>query len=252
MNDQLQPVSDELRSILSTQLTSLDVTLDTPERNLALDDLLLAEVDRGDRSPVLRLWELSQTAVILGRSSRAAIDVDVDACRAAEVPVLRRSSGGGTVLLGPGCLAFSVVLRADRNHTSIQAGISFVLAIMTRAMRTLGFVAGHAGTSDLTTDDFKFSGNSQRWKKNAFLHHGTLLYDADLTLISRLLHQPERQPDYRRGRLHADFVRNLPVDVVDLKQALVDEWRATSPASIPQLGDIDEFVAKLPSPLDRP
>ena len=54
-----------------------------------------------------------------GRSSRPrgcwlAKDVDEPACRADGVPVLRRASGGGTVLLGPGCLCFSLVLRYDR------------------------------------------------------------------------------------------------------------------------------------------
>lgn len=238
-------------SIWNGPLELLDVSLDCPKQNLALDDLLLAEVDSGLRAPVLRLWESPRQVVVLGRSSNSAIDVDLDACRAASVPVLRRNSGGGTVILGPGCLVFSVVLRADRNHTSITAGIEFVLGKMARSLELAGCIATHAGTSDLIHEDRKFSGNSQRWKRNAFLHHGTLLYDADLASMSRLLRSPERQPDYRRDRSHADFVQNLNVDAQRLRNAIAEEWQASSVAVMPDLDDVDRYVSRLPNVADR-
>ena len=48
----------------------------------------------------------------------------------------------------------------------------------------------------------KICGNAQRWKRRAFLHHGTILYDFDLAKIERYLRLPARQPDYRAGRAH--------------------------------------------------
>ena len=60
---------------------------------------------------VLRFWELPTLAVVLGSGGSVAIDVNVAACDADGVPILRRASGGGTVLLGPGCLCFSLVLE---------------------------------------------------------------------------------------------------------------------------------------------
>lgn len=238
-------------AIWSGPLELLDVSLDSPAKNLALDDLLLLEVDAGLRKPVLRLWESSQPVVVLGRSSKCAIDVDMDACRAESVPILRRSSGGGTVVLGPGCLMFSVVLKANRIHTSIQAGIEFVLKRMSSAIKRAGCDVAHAGTSDLIHQTRKFSGNSQRWKRGAFLHHGTLLYDANLEQISRLLRSPERQPDYRRDRSHADFVRNLNVDANRLRQAIIDEWQATTPAAMPDREKVDLNVTRLPNVSNR-
>ncbi|MDA1015034.1 MAG: lipoate--protein ligase family protein [Planctomycetota bacterium] len=202
-------------------LDLLDLTLDSPEQNLALDERLLGEVDRNERAPLLRLWELQSHAVVLGRSGKIEIDVHQDACRERNIPVLKRCSGGGTVVLGPGCLVYSFFLPVDRQRMSIRDGIAHVLCIVEDAIRECGIESGQAGTSDLATMDYKFSGNSQKWSRNAVLHHGTILYDADLELISRLLKQPERQPDYRRDRQHRDFIQNLPVDGAELRRQLI-------------------------------
>ena len=81
----------------------LDLTLDTVAGNLALDEALLQNAESrpegGDE--VLRLWESPQHAVVVGRSSRVAEEVDILACRAGGVPVFRRCSGGAAVAIGP-------------------------------------------------------------------------------------------------------------------------------------------------------
>src|SRR5436190_1010338 len=88
----------------------LDLTLPTAAENLALDEALLLAAEEGGAGEVLRLWELPSPAVVVGSGGSVAIDVNAAACEADRVPVLRRASGGGTVLLGPGCLCFSLVL----------------------------------------------------------------------------------------------------------------------------------------------
>src|SRR5262245_36170851 len=91
----------------------LDRTLPTLAENLALDEALLIAAEAGGPE-VLRLWRWPAPAVVLGAGGRLADDVRADACAADGVPVRRRSSGGGTVLLGPGCLCYSLVLGMDR------------------------------------------------------------------------------------------------------------------------------------------
>ena len=83
-------------------MQQLQLTLSTPAANLALDEALLdaAETDESE-SELLRIWELPEYCVVLGRSSDAQIEVNLDACRQDRVPILRRSSGGGTILAGP-------------------------------------------------------------------------------------------------------------------------------------------------------
>src|SRR5437762_3043532 len=92
----------------------LDLTLPSAVANLALDEALLLEAEAGRGGEVLRLWEWPSPAVVLGSGGILREDVDEDACRADGVPVLRRASGGGTVLLSRGCLCYSLVLAMDR------------------------------------------------------------------------------------------------------------------------------------------
>src|SRR5207248_4591650 len=92
----------------------VDVTLDTLNENLAVDEALLLVAEAGRGGEALRVWEWPRPAVVLGAGGRIADDVDVTACERDGVSLARRSSGGGTVLLGPGCLLYSVVLRYDR------------------------------------------------------------------------------------------------------------------------------------------
>jgi lipoate---protein ligase len=206
----------------------LDLTLPTAAANLALDEALLLEAEAGGRGEVLRTWESPAPAVILGAGCRLAADVSQSACRADDVPILRRSSGGGTVLLGRGCLLFSLVLAYERSPLLREVSPSYRYILGQIQTELAGLLSGieRAGISDLAAGGRKFSGNAQQRKRRYLLHHGTLLYDMDLEMISRYLELPERQPAYREGRSHATFVRNLTADGVELKQRLQAMWGA--------------------------
>ncbi|QDU31597.1 putative lipoate-protein ligase A [Anatilimnocola aggregata] len=214
----------------------LDLTLPTAAENLALDEALLDSVDEQPAAPeLLRLWECPQTAVVLGRSCRAAEEVDLAACEQADIPVLRRTSGGGTVLIGPGCLMFSLRLSylARPHFRLLDQAHHEVLTTVAAAVNSVipnGRIEPR-GTSDLAIGETKVSGNSLRCKRNFLLYHGTLLYDFDLTLVQQLLHPPPRQPEYRHQRPHRDFVTNLSADPLQLRSALAHHWQATKPTS---------------------
>ncbi len=202
----------------------LDLTLPAAADNLALDEALLLAAEAGAGGEVLRLWEWPRPAVVLGTGCRLAEEVDEETCRIDGVPILRRSSGGGTVLLGPGCLLYTLVLRYDRapELTQIQPSYRFILG---RIGRALGG-GTPAGISDLAQGGRKVSGNAQQRKRDHLLHHGTLLYAFDLQRVGRYLRPPPRQPDYRAGREHADFLRNLDLSRDELKGRLRAAWQA--------------------------
>ncbi|MBP88870.1 MAG: lipoate-protein ligase A related protein [Planctomycetaceae bacterium] len=207
----------------------LDLTLDSPEENLALDDALLEEAEAGrQQADVLRLWEASRPAVIIGRSSRYEQEVDYDFCEQHSIPILRRCSGGASVVIGPGCLMYSVVLAYKQwpQLRMVDATHQFVLGKVATAVRQLVPNSRLQGTSDLTIDGRKFSGNSLRCKRDHLLYHGTLLCDFDLSLITAALRTPPRQPEYRDGRTHAAFLTNLKVQAPRLRAELQNVWRA--------------------------
>lgn len=208
----------------------LDLTLPSPEENLALDEALLleAEADRGGE--VMRLWEWPKPAVILGAGCRLADEVDEAACVAAGVPILRRSSGGGTVLLGPGCLLYSLVLNFERSPEleAVRSSYGYVLGRVAEALADVASEIAWAGISDLASAGRKFSGNAQQRKRRFLLHHGTLLYNFSLGHLARFLRPPPRQPDYRAGREHEAFLMNLPISAGELKARLQRGWNANS------------------------
>lgn len=248
----------------------LDLTLPLPEENVALDEALLDACEAHQiTGGVLRLWEPDDYFAVLGRSSHPAIEVNLAACRAHKIPVLRRASGGGTVLAGPGCLMYAVVLSyADHaDARDISAAHRLVLTRNADALLPLvpginlataknapplypgeGLGEGHqkhrhntspiqlAGTSDLAFSTAsglqKFSGNALRCKRDHFLYHGTLLYDFDLERVSELLAQQTREPAYRAGRPHQAFIANLPATREQLVDALTHAWNATEPLSV--------------------
>jgi lipoate-protein ligase A len=206
----------------------LDLSLPSAAENLALDEALLLAAEAGRGGEVLRLWESPAVAVVVGAGGSVAIDVNVAACDATGIPILRRGSGGGTVLIGPGCLCFSLVLSYDlaAGLNEIPASNHYVLGRILNALRRVVPGAAIEGTSDLAIDGLKFSGNAQQRKRNHFLHHGTLLHRFDLAKIPEYLNTPERQPGYRANRPHQEFLRNLACDGETLKKVLAGEWQA--------------------------
>lgn len=216
----------------------LDLSLPTPSENLALDEALLEAAEIGETADeVLRLWELPTPAVIIGRSSKIAEEVDLPLAESLQIPVLRRASGGAAIVAGPGCLLYSVVLRyAGREHLRLLDEVHrHVLGILCTALAPLVNGIEHRGTSDLALHNRKFSGNSLRCKRDHLLYHGTFLYNYDLALIPRLLKTPPRQPEYRENRPHTDFITNLPITASTLRTALTTAFAATQPlTNLPQ------------------
>ena len=206
-------------------------TFPTPAENLACDEALLDEAEAGRGSAVLRFWEAARPFVVLGFANKLQEEVNETACRNLGVPILRRCSGGGTVVQGPGCLNYALILPAGetgplRNVTSTNA------FVMQRHQQALTALVRREitveGVTDLAIGQLKFSGNAQRRRREWLLFHGTFLYGFDLEWIPQLLLQPPRQPSYRLSRPHQEFVTLLPANRSAIQKALSDAWQAGS------------------------
>ncbi|HEY2415234.1 MAG TPA: lipoate--protein ligase family protein [Pirellulaceae bacterium] len=214
----------------------LALTLATPAENLAADDALLAAAESALLDDdILRLWEMPSLAIVVGRSSRIEDEVNVASAEAMNTPILRRASGGCAIVAGPGCLMYSVILRySGREYLRlIDECHRHVLGILRSALSPLISGIEHVGTSDLALNNRKFSGNSLRCKRDHLLYHGTILYNFNLNLISELLKRPPREPEYRAGRDHSDFVTNLPLKRECIRQRLMEAFGASEPLAWP-------------------
>lgn len=218
----------------------LPLTLDSLAENLALDEALLDAAETGELDAgVLRVWESPCYGVVLGRSSQPEVEVNQAACRQDDIQVYRRSSGGGTVLAGPGCLMYALVLDFETFPflQAIDEAHRFVLKRMANILSSITDSVDVDGISDLvlrkssSANARKFSGNAMRSKRRNILYHGTFLYDFDLERISRWLAAPTRTPAYRSDRDHGEFVTNLPISRETIQAALCDGWQATETLS---------------------
>lgn len=216
------------------------------EEDLALDEALLVAAEGGDGGPVLRVWEPARLAVVLGASGRLHDDVDVPLCRAEGVAIARRSSGGGTVVVGPGTLNVTVVLAADLapGLNAVDTAQAYVLGRLARSIRRLGPAVEVRGLGDLTLDGRKCAGSAQRRLRRFFLVHASILYDFPVAPIVRYTRLPARQPAYRAGRSHESFLTRLALPRADLLGAVVAAWpadpTAPGPAPVP-----DDLVGRL-------
>lgn len=224
----------------------LDLTLPSLAENLALDETLLLAAESGDGGEILRFWDWPAPAIVLGSGGRIAEDVDEAACSADAVPILRRASGGGTVLLGRSCLIYTLVLSYERDPdlADIRRSYRFILGRIARALATNVGPIEQAGISDLVLGGRKFSGTAQQRKRSYLLHHGTLLYDMDLSLIPRYLREPLRQPEYRAGRPHVAFVTNLPLTRDEIQQRLRHIWGAERTRTTWPEADVKQLVVE--------
>lgn len=229
-------------------LVRIDQTLDTPEENLALDEALLLECEArsGDKAcEILRFWESASHFVVLGVAEKYRTAIDVEACARDSIPVLRRASGGGTVIQGPGCLNFSLILSLEQRPELqlIDRSYQSILEVVSGALSGGSAEVDFRGISDLTLGNLKISGNAQKRKRRTLLHHGTLLYNFRSELITRYLREPEKQPDYRQGRSHSEFVTNLDLDAPAIKAQLARAWNATATTDFEPPG-LEELVHK--------
>jgi lipoate---protein ligase len=251
----------------------LDLTLATPAENLACDEALLDGCEEGHcADEILRFWEPQRHFVVVGYANRVATEVNVAACEARGIPLLRRCSGGGTVLQGPGCLNYSLILKIDAAGPlhSIASTNRFIMERNRAAVESLLTSNGRGneapsfksevrspksevevrGHTDLALNaqhptfntQLKFSGNSQRRRKHFLLFHGTFLLNFDLALVSEVLRMPLKQPDYRKGRTHAKFLTNLNMPAAKVKAALQEMWDVDSPLKNPPLEEIPKLA----------
>lgn len=223
----------------------LHLTLPSPAENLACDEGLLDWCEAGHGDEVLRFWESPEPFVVVGYANKVSTEADVDACNANQIPILRRCSGGGTVVQGPGCLNYALVLSLTGRSTlhSISATNQSIMERHRSALESLlGRRVVISGHTDLVVDGLKFSGNSQRRRKRFVLFHGTFLLNFDLTLISKLLPLPSKQPAYRAGRTHDEFLTNLGVSRDKLEAVLARFWNARDELSNAPFDHIAELA----------
>ncbi|MGC8917458.1 MAG: lipoate--protein ligase family protein [Thermoanaerobaculum sp.] len=172
--------------------------------------------------PQLRVLPVSSVAVVLPRSRDPGREVFLDRCARDGVPVVRRPSGGGAVVLAPGVVTLSALapLQGPRHVPALFARFC---GLVVQGLEDLGVPPLRLqGVSDLCLGDRKVVGSSLRLLAHAVLFQASVLVSVNVALLERYLPLPSRAPDYRKGRPHREFVTTLEAAGFSLTPAEVE------------------------------
>ena len=164
------------------------------------------------------------TAIVLGISGKAHELVHLDRARAAGVPLCRRFSGGGTVIVDTSTVFVTFLVAGDALPEVApypEPMLRWTSGLYDDALRRCGVGGFATHANDYCIDDRKFGGNAQSISGKRWLHHTSLLMDYEPQRMS-LLQMPAKRPEYRASRAHDDFVRGLSAAGVASKAQLLD------------------------------
>lgn len=169
----------------------------------------LIETARSSGRPVTRIYPFGFDAVVAGRGSDLDQEVHMARVSKDKIPVFRRKGGGCSVFLNPGTLIVSTAFTA-RGFGGIQALFNACSQWLIQGFQTIGLAGIYQdGISDLVVGDLKIGGSCFYRAKDLAYYSAAILVTPDLDLMAKYLAHPPREPDYRKGRSHRDFVSGI-------------------------------------------
>ncbi|MCF7810963.1 hypothetical protein K9N50_08230 [bacterium] len=195
----------------------------------------LIEVVKRTRKPALKVYQPMETAVILGRGSNPGKEIDYAVCDIDNTPVYQRSGGGCAVVLDKGNIIVSIVLPTE-GFSNNRIYFDKLSQWLIGKLDEIGIKGVYQdGISDLVYNCKKVGGSSIQRTKDYLYYSTTLLVEPEVHLMERYLPHPPREPEYRNGRSHSEFVGTLPVNSVkELAQNL--RSKLDSKKAIEELG----------------
>jgi lipoate-protein ligase A len=172
-------------------------------------DLTIINSVSDHNAPDCRVWIPERAEIVLGRASRMDVELNVEAVQADGVPVLRRRGGGCAVLLDPGNLIVQAAMPVSAPGDLKKRFDAFTDWLIAGLAACGHDGISRQGISDLARGDRKLAGSALYVSRRVLYYACSLLVAPRLDLMTRYLAHPPREPDYRRSRVHADFVEGL-------------------------------------------
>lgn len=181
----------------------IESTSTDPAYNLALEQFVFDCMDRNQR--YFMLWQNDHT-VVIGKNQNAFAEINQKVAEEKHISVVRRLSGGGAVYHDLGNINFTFILDAK---DILDLDIHLFCQPIKELLCSLGVPAQINGRNDIVIDGKKFSGNAQYLRQERMMHHGTLLFDSDLSVVSSVLNVSEDKFESKAAKSVKSRVTNL-------------------------------------------
>ncbi|MFV0366317.1 MAG: biotin/lipoate A/B protein ligase family protein [Mangrovibacterium sp.] len=175
-------------------------TLD-PYFNLATEEYLL----KNCTDDIFMLWR-GESSIVVGKHQNALAEINHEYVKAQGLKVARRLSGGGTVFHDPGNINFTFIRHVE--HVD-KMNYAMFLGDVKSVLGELGLAIYNSSRDDLMLDGFKISGNAQHVHKNRVLHHGTLLFDSELSRLKNALKVDLSRFEHKAVQSNRSVVANI-------------------------------------------
>ncbi len=176
-----------------------------PNINLATEEYLFTHCD----DDIFMLWQ-NEPTVVIGKNQNAFTELNMDYIRNNNIHIVRRITGGGAVYHDLGNVNYTFI---SRKKGSEGINFEYFTKPIIEALSSLGLSAELSGRNDILIDGKKVSGNAQHTSEKRVLHHGTLLFDSDLSILSDALKVDEE-------KIKAKAIKSVRSRVTNIKEYL--------------------------------
>lgn len=175
------------------------------------------------------IWQPNNVYIVLGRANSIESSVIEENALLDNIKIFKRPSGGESVVLSPAMLVFSSKFKKERDKRPADY-FAAINSSLIKEFTLLGLRDLYSkGISDISINNKKIMGSSMYLSGNTLFYHAVLNISEDVNLLSRYLKHPSREPSYRVGRSHTEFVTSIHkegynLDVLNIKEAVKEAF----------------------------
>ncbi len=205
-----------------------------PQYNLALEEYVFTQLEQFDE--IFLLW-INEPSIIVGKNQNTIEEINLDYTKENNIHVVRRLSGGGAVYHDLGNLNYTITSKG--NNTVAFNFEEFTKPVL-EVLSELGVEAKFTGRNDIVIGEQKFCGNAQYMSKDKVLHHGAMLFDVDLTVLTNALKVSKDKIESKGIKSVRSRVTNIiehledKITVEDFKELLLNHMM--------EIYDIEEYI----------